>query len=164
MSTGSVCWVPDDASRTSRQGAAREHVAGYAPAQRQGSALHPCRIPCTPCRGSNGLKAVIGRAEARSKFHWQWSRARSGGAPAIFGAMLPDYGPLRGYRRFTMWATQLRLCWRLICLRCRHVGAVTSWVGGSSKSLFPQLLKHLPLPCPRHFFQTVKQQLVDCLR
>lgn len=85
MSTGSVCWVPDDASRTSRQGAARVHIAGYAPAQRQGSALHPCGIPCTPCRGSCGYKAVIGRAEASCKFYWQRSRARSGGAANIFG-------------------------------------------------------------------------------
>ena len=85
MSTGSVCWVPDDASRTSRQSAARVHIAGYAPAQRQGSALHPCLIPSTSCRGSSGHKAVIGRAEASCKFHWQRSRARLGGAANILG-------------------------------------------------------------------------------
>jgi hypothetical protein len=44
-------------------------IAGYAPAQRQGSALHPCWIPGTACRGSSGHKAVIGRAEVSCKFH-----------------------------------------------------------------------------------------------
>ena len=124
MSTGAVCWVPDDASRTSRQGAARVHIAGYAPAQRQGSALHPCRIPCTPCRGFGGYKAVIGRVEVSCKFHWQRSRARSGGAANILGARLSDNGPLRGLRRSDFWFIQVRLCRRLICLRCRHGGGL----------------------------------------
>lgn len=61
-------------------------IAGCAPAQRQGSALHPCSIPSTLWRGSSGCsKAVIGRAEASCKFHFRRSRARSGGAAEIFG-------------------------------------------------------------------------------
>jgi len=32
-------------------------IAGYAPAQRQGSALHPCWIPCTKCRRSSGRQS-----------------------------------------------------------------------------------------------------------
>ena len=150
MSIGSGCWVPDDASRNSRQGAAREHVAGCAPAKRQGSALHPCWIPCTPCRVSSGHKAVIGRVEARCKFHWQRSRARSGSAANILGARLPDYGPLRGYRRFAILAIHLRLCWRLICLRCRHGCARIRL------SRCPQLIEQLSLFRPGHIFQTVK--------
>ena len=60
-------------------------IAGYAPAQRQGSALHPCWMPCTACRASNGHKAANGRAEVSCKSYGQCSRAGSTGAAQIFG-------------------------------------------------------------------------------
>ena len=65
-------------------------------------------------------KAVIGRAEVSCKFHWRWSRARSGGAAEIFwgefvGQPAAARVPPRNWQ-----GHQSKSGGGLICLRSRH--------------------------------------------
>jgi len=73
--------------------------AGYSPAPRQGSALHPCCFACTLCWRSSGAKAGNrARLVAMLRRHAR-SRADFAGAAYILGHALTKDRPLRGYRR-----------------------------------------------------------------